>query len=143
MDPPPRRFFYFLHSKDIVLPGWMSFFVGSHFELPVRAMQWRPSFRFFWMAAPTEPLTRHPAISEWESHKTRNWWSGTVRYIYYCTQCTVYTFRKVKADFIVFDWWRYCNALWDVKFCQIAKQYSSSCVVKVHSWRKGYIKTKI
>ena len=33
--------------------------------------------------------------------------------------CSLYTVRKVLADLAVFDWWRYCKALCDVKFLQI------------------------
>ena len=32
----------------------------------------------------------------------------------------IITIRKVLADFAVCDWWRYCKALCDEKFCQIA-----------------------
>ena len=32
----------------------------------------------------------------------------------------LHTVRKVLADFAECDWWHYCKALCDVKFCQIA-----------------------
>ena len=32
---------------------------------------------------------------------------------------TAYTVRTVLADFAVCDWWRYCKALFNVKFSQM------------------------